>query len=227
MEKSVTATMMDFLKARWENLVMINYAVDPDVLQSYLPKGVELDYYQDKTYVSLVGFMFKDTRIFNVPVPLLGTFEEVNLRFYVKRAVGNETRRGVVFISEIIPDKIVAWTANLLYHEHYSCFPTKHEIIIEKAEKKVAYKWLVNKTWNSINVKAKPVSAMRRRTAWKSLFSSIIMDIQKRMKMLHLNTGLTIPGGRLTKYGTSMFNAIFKIYMVIHSKCWIKQIRIQ
>jgi uncharacterized protein len=152
--------MTDFLKARWENLVMVNYEVDPDVLQPYLPKGVELDYYQDKTYVSLVGFMFKDTRIFNIPIPLMGTFEEINLRFYVKRIIGKETRRGVVFISEIIPGKMVAWTANLLYHEHYSCFPTKHEIIIDKTEKKVAYKWLVNNTWNSITVNARPVSAI-------------------------------------------------------------------
>ncbi|MEY3965099.1 MAG: hypothetical protein RL263_268, partial [Bacteroidota bacterium] len=83
--------MKTFLTARWENLIMANYAVDPEILKPYLPNGVELDFFEGKTYVSLVGFMFKNTRIFGVPVPFLGTFEEVNLRFYVKR----QDRRGV------------------------------------------------------------------------------------------------------------------------------------
>jgi uncharacterized protein YqjF (DUF2071 family) len=70
-----------FLSARWENLIMANYAVNPEVLQAFLPKGVELDFYNNKTYVSLVGFMFKKTSLFNIPIPYLGTFEEINLRF--------------------------------------------------------------------------------------------------------------------------------------------------
>ena len=92
--------MTDFLNARWENLVMVNYAVDQDILLPYLPNGVELDYYKDKTYVSLVGFLFRKTKIFKIPIPYLGTFEEINLRFYVKRIYNNEVKRGVVFINE-------------------------------------------------------------------------------------------------------------------------------
>lgn len=132
--------MTDFLKARWENVVMANYAVDPEILTPYLPKNVELDYFAGKTYVSLVGFMFRDTRIFNIPVPFIGTFEEVNLRFYVKRTVNGELRRGVVFIREIIPSKIIALAANLLYKEHYTCAPTKNHITQRHAEKK----WCIN-----------------------------------------------------------------------------------
>ena len=70
-----------FLKAKWQNLIMANYEIAPELLMPYLPKGVELDYFQGKTYVSLVGFLFKDTALFGIPIPLLGTFEEVNLRF--------------------------------------------------------------------------------------------------------------------------------------------------
>lgn len=92
-----------FLSAKWENLIMANYAVSPALLTPYLPKGVELDLYDGKTYVSLVGFMFKDTRLFRVPIPLLGTFEEINLRFYVTRVEDNMTKRGVVFINETVP----------------------------------------------------------------------------------------------------------------------------
>ena len=97
-----------FLSARWENLIMANYAVPPEVLLPYLPKGVELDFYQDKTYVSLVGFMFKKTSLFSIPIPFLGTFEEINLRFYVKRVEKNSIKRGVVFINETVPYKMVA-----------------------------------------------------------------------------------------------------------------------
>ena len=60
-----------FLSARWENLIMANYAVDPKVLLPYLPKGVELDMYNNKAYVSLVGFMFKKTSLFQIPIPLI------------------------------------------------------------------------------------------------------------------------------------------------------------
>ncbi len=146
--------MTDFLKARWENLIMANYVVDPELLTPYLPNGVELDYFDGKTYVSLVGFMFKDTKIFNVPIPFIGSFEEVNLRFYVKRTVNDEVRRGVVFISEIIPSKIIAMTANLLYKEHYRYAPTINHITNSHAEKKVVYKWQINKKWNRISVQA-------------------------------------------------------------------------
>jgi uncharacterized protein YqjF (DUF2071 family) len=103
--------MKTFLKAQWQNLIMANYAIDAEHLLPYLPTGVELDTFEGKTYVSLVGFLFKDTRLLKVPIPFFGTFEEVNLRFYVVRKVGNEMRRGVVFINETVPNKTVAWVA--------------------------------------------------------------------------------------------------------------------
>ena len=78
-----------FLTARWENLIMANFKVSPEALKPYLPAGVKLDFYQNATYVSLVGFMFKKTSLFNIPIPLLGTFEEINLRFYVTRTEDN------------------------------------------------------------------------------------------------------------------------------------------
>lgn len=143
-----------FLSARWENLIMANYAVNPDLLAPYLPKGVELDFYNNKTYVSLVGFMFKKTRLFNIPIPFLGTFEEINLRFYVKRAIGNSVKRGVVFINETVPYKPVAWLANKLYKEHYIAIPTKNEIDITTHSKNIKYQWKINKEWNHIAVNA-------------------------------------------------------------------------
>mgnify|MGYP000674890054 CR=1 FL=1 len=96
-------------------------------------------------------FMFKKTKLFNVPIPKLGTFEEINLRFYVTRTDENNTiKRGVVFINETIPYKIVAWMANKLYNEHYTVVPTKHEITNDGPSKKVNFEWLLNKKWNII-----------------------------------------------------------------------------
>lgn len=141
-----------FLKANWENIIMANYEIDPKILSPFLPKGVELDLFNEKCYISLVGFMFKKTKLFNVPIPFFGNFEEINLRFYVKRKEGTVLKHGVVFINETIPYPIVAWTANKLYNEHYTVVPTKHEIIEEKLFKKVKFEWLLNKKWNSIAV---------------------------------------------------------------------------
>lgn len=143
-----------FLSARWENIVMANYEVIPDVLLPYLPKEVELDFYNNKTYVSLVGFMFKQTSLFKIPIPFLGTFEEINLRFYVKRIEGKIIKRGVVFINETVPYKLVALLANKLYKEHYIAIPTKNEIEITNHSINIKYQWKVNKKWNHITVNA-------------------------------------------------------------------------
>ena len=146
--------MKKFLNARWQNLIMANYEINPRVLLPYLPKGVELDYFHGKTFVSLVGFLFKDSSIFNFPIPYIGTFEEVNLRFYVVRKVGSEVRRGVVFINETVPNKIVAWVANKLYREHYIAIPTKHKWTDLTDKKEIEYQWKVKSRWNNIKVVA-------------------------------------------------------------------------
>lgn len=145
---------MNFLSAKWENLIMANYTVDPAILLPYLPNGVELDSFNGNTYVSLVGFMFLNTKIFKLPIPYLGSFEEINLRFYVKRKVGNEYRRGVVFINETIPFKAVAWVANRLYKEAYISIPTQHQWEIGDTHKKITYQWKVNGQWNLIATNA-------------------------------------------------------------------------
>ena len=146
--------MSTFLNAKWRNLIMANYEIDAALLMPYLPKGVELDYYQGKCYVSLVGFLFENTRIFKIPIPFLGNFEEVNLRFYVVRKEAMVIKRGVVFINETVPNKIVAFIANKLYKEHYTAIPTKFKWQINEQQKQIEYQWKVKQTWNSIKVNA-------------------------------------------------------------------------
>jgi uncharacterized protein len=139
--------MAIFLKAEWQNIIMANYVVPSELLQPYLPYGTELDLYEDKAYVSLVGFLFKRTRLFSIPIPFFGTFEEVNLRFYVTRREGDTIKRGVVFINETIPYKPVAWMANKLYKEHYTVVPTKHTLTYNDEWKEINYFWKIKDEW--------------------------------------------------------------------------------
>jgi len=143
-----------FLKARWDNLVMINYEVDPCILLPYLPVATVLDTFNNKTLVSVVGFMFNDTKVLGVRWPFHANFEEVNLRFYVKHFDGKAWKRGVVFMSEIVPRPIIAVIANFLYHEQYAAKPMKHAISVKKDEISLIYKWKHRKKWNSIEATA-------------------------------------------------------------------------
>lgn len=140
-----------FLKAEWRNLVMLNYEVDPDVLKPYLPPGTELDFWEGKALVSMVGFLFKETSVMGIKWPWHVNFEEVNLRFYVKYFNGTEWKRGAVFISEIVPKPAIAFIANNLYNEHYSAMPMRHSII-PNAEGQTAYlyEWKLNGRWNKL-----------------------------------------------------------------------------
>jgi hypothetical protein len=103
---------------------MLNYVVDASLLERFVPAGTELDVFQGSTYLSLVGFEFNRSRVFGFAVPFHQRFEEVNLRFYVRRS----SKRGVVFIRELVPKCAVAVVARFAFHENYSCVPMSHRI---------------------------------------------------------------------------------------------------
>ncbi len=104
-----------FLTAEWRNLFLATYAVPPALLEKRLPSGLDLDTRDGNAFVSLVAFEFLRTRVLGVPWPGYRNFAELNLRFYVRR--GGE--RGVVFVREFVPRRLVAWLARLLYNEPY------------------------------------------------------------------------------------------------------------
>jgi uncharacterized protein YqjF (DUF2071 family) len=117
-----------FLTGEWRHLAMLNFVVDPGLVRGLVPAGTEPDTWRGDTYLSVVGFLFDDTRLAGVPVPFHRRFEEVNLRFYVRREAGGETRRGVVFVKEIVPRRAVAWIARLVYNENYVALPMRHAV---------------------------------------------------------------------------------------------------
>lgn len=130
-----------FLSARWEYLAMFNYAVDPQILQKHVPPGTELDFFDGEALVSIVGFLFNDTKVLGIRWPFHVNFEEANLRYYVKRFDGTQWKRGVGFVSEIVPKPLVAGMANLLYNEHYSTATMGHQIIEKPDNLFVEYSW--------------------------------------------------------------------------------------
>ncbi|MCA6067856.1 DUF2071 domain-containing protein [Chryseobacterium sp. RG1] len=144
---------MNFLKAEWRKLAIINYEIDPEILLKYLPEGTEIDFYQGKCYISLVGFMFLNTRLLGFPIPFHRNFEEVNLRFYVKKKEHNGWKRGVVFIKEIVPKPALSFVANSVYKENYKTMPMKNSIHQKNEELLIKYSWK-DKTWHSIEITA-------------------------------------------------------------------------
>jgi uncharacterized protein len=117
-----------FLTAEWRQLAMLNYEIAPALLEPRLPTGTELDLWNGKTLVSVVGFRFLNTRVWRIAFPFHGNFEEVNLRFYVRRKADDGWRRGVVFIKEIVPRAAIAFAARKFYNENYVALPMDHKI---------------------------------------------------------------------------------------------------
>lgn len=143
-----------FLTAEWRHLVMLNYAVDGDLLQPLVPHGTELDWFQGQTFLSVVGFRFTRTRVCGVPFPLHTDFEEVNLRFYVRRRTNDGWRRGVVFVRELVPRRIIAFAARTFYGEPYSALPMRHCIEHSLLGIRAEYAWRRSAQWESLSAAA-------------------------------------------------------------------------
>lgn len=137
-----TAQRSVFLRASWKHLLMANFEVPAEVVAPYVPKFCEVDFFEGKTYISLVGFMFLNTRVLGIGFPWHRDFEEVNLRFYVRRqSPDGEWRRGVVFVKEIVPKWAIAKIANWWYRENYVSLPMDHLLSSEKNSLQVGYIW--------------------------------------------------------------------------------------
>lgn len=141
-----------FLTAEWRYLAMLNFAVDPAALLPLVPAGTELDTHRGVTYASVVGFRFLATRVFGVSVPFHRDFDEVNLRFYVRRKCGDEWRRGVVFVRELVPRRAIAFIARTFYGEPYSALPMRHRIEMSDARIRTEYAWKRCDRWESLHV---------------------------------------------------------------------------
>ncbi len=143
-----------FLIANWHYLAMLNFVADPKLLQPLVPSGTELDFHEGQTFLSVVGFLFLDTRVIGFPIPLHRNFEEVNLRFYVRRKYGDEWRRGVAFVRELVPRYAIAAVARTFYGEPYSALPMRHRIEHIEGRLLAEYQWRREKRWETLAMTA-------------------------------------------------------------------------
>lgn len=138
-----------FLTAQWRNLIMLTYAVDPAAVIDRVPPGTTLDAWRGTALVSVIGFQFRNTKILGAPVPFHQDFEEVNLRFYVRRGMNGDVRRGVVFIREMVPRPVVGGMARLLYREPYLVVPMRSKVD-PGPPPDVEYQWNATGKWCTI-----------------------------------------------------------------------------
>jgi len=133
---------------------MLSYVVDSHLIAPLVPSGTEIDFENGETFLSVVGFLFLDTRLLGLPIPLHRDFEEVNLRFYVRKKSADTWRRGVVFIRELVPRRAIALVARTFYGENYVAVPMKHEIEDLDGNVKVEYSWRRDRKWESLKMDA-------------------------------------------------------------------------
>ena len=143
-----------FLAAEWRDLAMLNYEIDPTNLAEHVPAGCELDAWGGRTVVSVVGFQFLKTRVLGIPIPFHRNFDEVNLRFYVRRKVEGQWRRGVVFVKELVPRWAIALVARRLYGENYVALPMRHLIdrAADRGPTTIAYEWRRFGEWEGLSL---------------------------------------------------------------------------
>jgi uncharacterized protein YqjF (DUF2071 family) len=127
---------------------MANFHIESKILKPYVPAFTELDEWNGNHYVSLVGFLFRNTQVFGMRFPFHTNFEEVNLRFYVRFKDGGQWKRGVVFIKELVPRSAITFIANALYHEHYATHKMSHQFKTDGDAHYVSYNWKVQQEEN-------------------------------------------------------------------------------
>ena len=131
----------------WQHLLTATWAVHPSLLAPMVPARAILDLWNGDALLSLVGMRAVNVRVSGLPVPLHQDFDQISMRFCVRREVAGETRRGLVFVKQIVPSASMTLVDRLLYHANYVNAPTRHDI--EPGEQGwTSYEWLVGERWN-------------------------------------------------------------------------------
>lgn len=139
-----------FLRAEWRYLVMLNYEVDPALLAPRVPAGTVLDLYEGRALASIVAFRFLRTRVLGLAAPFHRDFDEVNLRFYVRRELpGGEVRRAATFVRELVPRWLIAAVARAAYNEPYVAAPMQSVVPAGRTDApgRLAYAWKTGGRW--------------------------------------------------------------------------------
>jgi len=179
-------------RAEWREIVVVNFEIDPKILEPYTPPKTEIDFFNDVTFVSLIARNVKRVKPGNYPIYFSRPFEQIQLRFYVKRQVGDTVRNGVAIIKDYLPRRRISLTMNKLFKHSFVQVPMQRESSnFDSANTNdlpsVEYRWLVGEHWNHIRVKAR--SQMRPQRAQTK--ESFVLD--------H-HWGYTLVGGKTFEY---------------------------
>ncbi len=131
----ISSMSIPFLTAQWRNLIVATFAVPDDILEKYLPPGLELDRHDGQAFCSLVGFQFQKPSVFGLPSPFYRNFPEWNLRIYVRRG----EKRGVHFVREFVPHRLVTWAGRLSFREPFETAPVTVDVSTGATKLKVEY----------------------------------------------------------------------------------------
>lgn len=123
---------------RWSDLVFLHWPYPPTEVQALLPDGLAVDTFDGRAWIGLIPFRMDDLGLPGLaPLPLVGTFPEVNVRTYV-RAGG---RRGVWFFSLDVDRVVPALVARAGYHLPYCAGDTHHERRADRIVARVDRHW--------------------------------------------------------------------------------------
>ncbi len=143
-----------FLTARWTNLILMTYALDPEMLQQFVPPACTLDLVDGHAFASLVAFDFDDARVLGIAWPGFVRFPEINLRFYVRHRDEFGEHRGVCFVREFVPQRTIAKIARWIYNEPYQAARMKSEIHEDPDQFTVRHQLRLNGREHSVSVVA-------------------------------------------------------------------------
>ena len=131
------------LEGQVHHAVFASFDVDPRALETLVPAGTELDTWEGRTLVSLVAFEMTDNRLLGLPLTFARSYDQINLRFYVRHRCDGEVRSGVVFLKELLPVPALVAGARLLYRENYERQPVSARVRPPEQERagRVVYRW--------------------------------------------------------------------------------------
>lgn len=109
----------------WRHLSFLHWEVDPNKLKQYIPEGIEIDFFEGKSFVGVIPFLMKNVRPRFLPaVPGISTFPEFNIRTYVKK----NGKAGVLFLTLDAQSRITCAYAPRAYGLPYTYAKCKLKI---------------------------------------------------------------------------------------------------
>jgi uncharacterized protein len=116
------------MKQTWYDLLFAHWEIEPELLQPFIPSGLQLDTYQGKAWIAVVPFRMSGIRLKYMPsIPYTSNFPEINVRTYVTY----QGKPGVYFFSLDASNYLAVKVAKSFFHLPY--YHSKIEVRSEGA----------------------------------------------------------------------------------------------